>query len=53
MAESSSDRPHFLVDTDWVSSHLGDPDLRVFDCTILLTPTPALKIETGSGRIAN
>jgi thiosulfate/3-mercaptopyruvate sulfurtransferase len=48
MTDSSSDRRYFLVDTDWVSSHLGDPDLRIFDCTILLTPTSEdpFKIET-------
>ena len=48
MAESSSARPQFLVDTDWVSTHLDDKDLRIFDCTILLTPTPEdpFKVET-------
>lgn len=48
MADTSSARPLFLVDTDWVSSHLDDLDLRIFDCTILLTPTSEdpFKIET-------
>ena len=48
MADSSSARPQFLVDTDWVSIHLDDKDLRIFDCTILLTPTSEdpFKIET-------
>ena len=25
--------PHYLVDTEWLASHLSDPNLRVYDCT--------------------
>jgi thiosulfate/3-mercaptopyruvate sulfurtransferase len=28
-----------LVDAHWLAAHLGEPDLRVFDCTVRLTPT--------------
>jgi thiosulfate/3-mercaptopyruvate sulfurtransferase len=27
-----------LVQTDWLETHLGDPDLRIFDCTTHLLP---------------
>ncbi|MFN8633185.1 MAG: sulfurtransferase [Chloroflexota bacterium] len=26
--------PGYLVETDWLEAHLGDPDLRILDCTI-------------------
>jgi thiosulfate/3-mercaptopyruvate sulfurtransferase len=29
-----------LVEPGWLAAHLGEPDLRVFDCTVRLTPTP-------------
>jgi thiosulfate/3-mercaptopyruvate sulfurtransferase len=25
--------PHYLVDTDWLASHLSEPNLRIYDCT--------------------
>ena len=25
--------PHYLVDTDWLASHLAEPNLRIYDCT--------------------
>ncbi len=25
--------PHYLVDSEWLASHLSDPNLRVYDCT--------------------
>jgi thiosulfate/3-mercaptopyruvate sulfurtransferase len=28
----------FLVETDWLAAHLGDPDVRVLDCTTHLPP---------------
>lgn len=28
--------PDALVSTDWLSDHLGDPDVRVFDCSTVL-----------------
>jgi thiosulfate/3-mercaptopyruvate sulfurtransferase len=32
--------PEFLVESAWLAAHLGDPDLRVFDCTVHLIPNP-------------
>jgi thiosulfate/3-mercaptopyruvate sulfurtransferase len=26
-----------LVETDWLERHLGDPDLRILECTVILT----------------
>ena len=25
--------PHYLVDTNWLASHLSEPNLRIYDCT--------------------
>ncbi|MGE0669096.1 MAG: sulfurtransferase [Sphingomonadales bacterium] len=38
-----------LVETGWLAAHLGDPDLRVYDCTVFLTPAGdgTVKIESG------
>jgi thiosulfate/3-mercaptopyruvate sulfurtransferase len=33
--------PHALIDTATLAASLGDPDLRVFDCTTYLNPAPA------------
>jgi thiosulfate/3-mercaptopyruvate sulfurtransferase len=30
--------PEALVQTDWLAAHLGDPDLRIFECTTYLRP---------------
>ena len=30
--------PDALVQTDWLAAHLGDPDLRIFECTTWLRP---------------
>ena len=30
--------PHFLVETEWLEAHLGDPGLRVIDCRIDMVP---------------
>jgi thiosulfate/3-mercaptopyruvate sulfurtransferase len=32
--------PEFLVESEWLAAHLGDPELRIFDCTIHLIPNP-------------
>ena len=32
--------PEFLIATDELQHRLGDPELRVFDCTIHLIPNP-------------
>jgi thiosulfate/3-mercaptopyruvate sulfurtransferase len=31
-------RPQYLVETDWLAGHLDDPDVRVLECTVYLTP---------------
>ena len=38
-----------IVEPKWVAANLSDPSLRVFDCTVLFTPTPdnPLRIESG------
>ena len=33
--------PHALIDTATLAASLGDPSLRVFDCTTYLDPAPA------------
>jgi thiosulfate/3-mercaptopyruvate sulfurtransferase len=42
--------PEYLVDTEWLAKHLGDADLRVFDCTTNLVPDPATTFRAESGR---
>ena len=42
--------PEFLVETEWLAAHLGDPELRVFDCTIHLIPKPDVGYEVKPGR---
>lgn len=44
-------REQLLVEPNWVAAHLADPSLRVFDCTILLTPTPEDPFRTESGLV--
>lgn len=41
--------PSLLVSTDWLQAHLGDPDVRILDCTTFMTPQPvgASRIESG------
>jgi thiosulfate/3-mercaptopyruvate sulfurtransferase len=41
--------PSLLVSTDWLADHLDDADLRVFDATVHLEPTPR-GLEARSGR---
>ncbi len=38
MAEQTLAHPEALVQTEWLASHLNDPDLRIFDCTTHLRP---------------
>lgn len=40
-----------LVDTDWLAAHLGDADLRVYDCSVTLVPI-AGGMRAESGRTA-
>ena len=39
-----------LVSTEWLAAHLGDPDLRVFDLTVHLRPSPSGPYAIESGR---
>jgi thiosulfate/3-mercaptopyruvate sulfurtransferase len=41
-----------LVSTSWLASQLGEPDLRVLDCTVLLSPQPGGGYAVQSGRAA-
>ena len=36
MTDSHYAHPEYLVETEWLEDHLSDPDLRIFDCTVLL-----------------
>lgn len=42
--------PQYLVETDWLAAHLGDAELRIFDCTTYLDPDPATVFRVRSGR---
>lgn len=39
-----------LVSTEWLSQRLGDPQLRVYDCTVHLPPDPPRIYKIVSGR---
>ncbi|RPH73892.1 MAG: sulfurtransferase [Candidatus Rokuibacteriota bacterium] len=49
-------RPQYLVETDWLAEHLGDPDLRVLECTVFLHPAPdapgGFRVESGRAKWA-
>jgi thiosulfate/3-mercaptopyruvate sulfurtransferase len=45
--------PDALVQTDWLAAHLGDPDLRIFECTTYLraaAPGEAVAYHPEAGR---
>jgi thiosulfate/3-mercaptopyruvate sulfurtransferase len=42
--------PEYLVETDWVAEHLGDPGVRIFDCTTHLIPDPKITYQVVPGR---
>lgn len=42
--------PEFLVSTEWLATRLGDPKLRVIDCTVHLEPRPEGGNLVRSGR---
>ena len=44
--------PQYLVQTDWLQTHLGDPDLCVLDCTVFLIPDPKITYQVVPGRAA-
>jgi thiosulfate/3-mercaptopyruvate sulfurtransferase len=42
--------PEFLVETEELARRLGDPDLRVLDCTTHLIPDPKITYQVVPGR---
>lgn len=42
--------PNYLVETEWLAAHLGEPDLRVLDCTIDRNTGPDGVTRLASGR---
>ena len=47
--------PQYLVETDWLETHLTDPDLRVLDCTVFSdvdNTGPILKVAARPGHKA-
>ena len=46
-----TDRERFLASTDWLAGHVGDPGVRVLECTVFLRPRPdggpGYRVETG------
>jgi thiosulfate/3-mercaptopyruvate sulfurtransferase len=44
-----------LVETDWLAAHLGEPDLRVIECTVYLQPADlpgGYRVESGRAKWA-
>lgn len=40
--------PQYLVETGWLQARLGDPALRILDCTVFLTPIEGgVRVESG------
>ena len=42
-----------LVDTDWLAAHLGEPNLRVLECTVYLQPADVpggFRVESGRAK---
>ena len=50
MAETSFVHPEFLIATDALERQLGDPDLRILDCTTHLIPDPKTTYQVVPGR---
>jgi thiosulfate/3-mercaptopyruvate sulfurtransferase len=42
--------PDLLVDTAWLAAHLGEPGLRVYDCTTHLIPDPVSTFRAQTAR---
>lgn len=42
--------PEYLVETDWLATHMSDPDVVVLDCTTHLIPNPATTYDVVPGR---
>ena len=47
-ALSALNHPEFLVETEWLAARLGEPNLRVIDCTVHIRFDPALVGPTRS-----
>ncbi len=43
--------PEYLVETEWLATHLEDADLRIFDCTAHLLPDPKSRYRVEVGRL--
>ena len=46
-------RPQHLVETAWLAEHLGDPGLRVLECTVFLQPADVpggVRVESGRAK---
>jgi thiosulfate/3-mercaptopyruvate sulfurtransferase len=43
--------PQYLVETEWLEAHLGEPDLRILDCTIdrKVGPDGVMRLASGRG----
>jgi thiosulfate/3-mercaptopyruvate sulfurtransferase len=50
MPDSGYVHPEYLVETDWLAAHLGDPKLVVLDCTTHLIPDPKITYTVKPGR---
>jgi thiosulfate/3-mercaptopyruvate sulfurtransferase len=49
MADANAGDRGYLVETGWLAAHIGDPDLRVVDCSVRLRlqPEPGRRWESG------
>ncbi len=52
MTDDQSIRGRHLVDGAWLAGHLGDPKLRVLDCTVVMTRSDDGVWKPSSGRSA-
>jgi thiosulfate/3-mercaptopyruvate sulfurtransferase len=50
MADGGYIHPEYLVETDWLAAHLGDPNVVVLDGTVHLIPDPKITYTVKSGR---
>jgi thiosulfate/3-mercaptopyruvate sulfurtransferase len=42
--------PQYLVSTDWLAAHVGDPAVVILDCTTHLVPNPAITYDVVPAR---
>ena len=47
---TGTDNARFVVDIEWLTEHLDDPNLRVYDCTVHIIPDPPRTYTVESGR---